>query len=268
MKKISLLSILICTSTLSMAFDLGNFVKESSKHLQPSSSKETSSSKSSGLSNSIVNNGLKEALKIGVEYGIKELGKENGYLSNDKVKILLPKDLRKVEKVVRKVGGDKVVDNLIISMNKAASKAVPKTTTIFIDAISNMNINDAKKILLGDDDAATEYFEQHTSNSLKEAIKPIIRESMKENHVISYYEKFNQYYKSNTANLVKNSGVMKYTKKFGIDSYIPSSEQNIDDYVTAQAIKGLYKMISEKESEIRKEPLAQTSELLKKVFGN
>jgi len=264
MTKISLITTLLLTSTLSMAFDLGGFVKESAKHLTTSQKGSSSSS----LSDSIVGDGLKEALKVGVEYGVKELSKEDGYLSNEKVKIPLPENLQKVEKLIRKAGGDQIAQNLIVSMNKAASKAAPKTAVIFVDAIKNMSIDDAKKILAGKDDAATKYFEKHTNKSLKETIKPIIQETMKENKVASYYKTFNEFYKSNAAGLVEKSGAMKYAKQFGVDSYIPKSDENIDDYVTTQAIQGLYKMISEKESEIRKEPLAQTTSLLKKVFGN
>jgi len=267
MTKISLITALLLTSTLSMAFDLGGLVKESTNRLQSSSTSNTNSSKGSSLSSAVVSDGLKEALKVGVEYGVKELSKENGYLANDKVKIPLPDKLQKVEKLVRKAGGDKIADDLIVSMNTAASKAAPKTTVIFVDAIKDMNIDDAKKILSGGDDAATKYFEEHTSKSLKETIKPIIRETMEENKVASYYDTFNKYYKDN-AGLIENTSALKYAKQFGADEYIPSSKEDLDDYVTSQALKGLYTMISEKESEIRKDPIAQTTSLLKKVFGN
>lgn len=268
MTKISIITALLLTSTLSMAFDLGGLVKESANHLQSSSTSNTSSSKGSNLSSSVVSDGLKEALKVGVEYGVKELSKKDGYLSNDKVKIPLPENLQKVEKLVRKAGGDEIADDLIVSMNHAASKAAPKTTAIFIDAIKEMNIDDAKKILSGGDDAATKYFEEHTSKSLKETIKPIIQETMEENKVASYYDKFNKYYKENAAGVLENSSTLKYAKQLGADTYIPTGKEDLDDYVTDQALQGLYTMISEKESQIRKDPIAQTTSLLKKVFGD
>jgi hypothetical protein len=269
MKKNIVLSALLFSSTLAFAFDFGSLVNESQKQLkninQAPTTKETS--KSSDMSSSLVSDGLKEALKIGVDYGVKELGKKDGYLSNKNVKIPLPKSLQKVEGLVRKAGGNKVADDLITSMNTAATKAAPKTTTIFLDAVENMSIEDAQMILAGGDDAATKYFEKKTSTSLSSAIKPIIQETMKENKVASYYETFNNYYKSYAKSYVESSAVMGYAKQFGVDSYVPLSEENLDAYVTKQAISGLYKMISKKESEIRNNPAAQTTSLLQKVFG-
>ena len=266
MNKISL-SILLM-STMAFSFDFGSAlqstVDSATKSIDPTSSSKVSSP-DSGLSDAVVTSGLKEALKIGVDYGVKELSKKDGYLSN--AKIPLPDNLAKVEGLVRKAGGDKIADDLILSMNKAATKAAPKTATIFVDAVDKMTLDDAQKILAGDKGAATEYFQKNTTTSLQEMILPIIKDTMKENKVASYYDTFNSYYKSSAKDVVESSEVMGYAKQFGADSYLPSSEQDLDAYITDKAIDGLFKMISEKEAEIRTDPVAQTTSLLKKVFG-
>ncbi len=269
MKKVSLSIALLLTSTMVFSFDFGslNSVVESGTKML-NEKKSSNSSGTSSLSDSLVTSGLKEALKIGVDFGIKELGKKDGYLSNSNAKIELPQNLANVESLIRKAGGGKIADDLILSMNKAATKAAPKTADIFMSAIEKMNLNDAKKILAGDKNAASEYFQKNTNTSLKKMITPIIQDSMKENDVASYYETFNKYYSSHAKGIVENSQVMGFAKQFGADKYIPSSDEKLDDYVTQQAIDGLFEMISEKEAEIRKESSAQTTSLLKKVFGN
>ena len=107
------------------------------------------------------------------------------------------------------------------------------------------------------------------TNELKKMIKPIIQKAMKENNVASYYNTFNEYYNTYGKSLVKSSGITDIAKQYGADSFIPqSTDENLDDYITQKAIDGLFKMIASKESEIRNDPVAQTTSLLKKVFGN
>lgn len=264
MKITTITTTLLLTSTLALSMDFGNMIKGA---VESTTTKESSTTSSkSNLSDSLVTSGLKEALKIGVDYGVTELGKENGYLSN--AKIPLPKNLQSVEKLVRKAGGDKIADDLILSMNKAATQAAPKTATIFVDAVDKMTLDDAQKILTGDKNAATDYFSKNTTTSLQKMISPIIKESMADNSVASYYDTFNKYYQSNAKSLTENSQVMGLAKQFGADKYIPASDKDIDAYVTDEAIKGLFKMIGEKEASIRTDSVAQTTSLLKQVFGN
>jgi hypothetical protein len=131
-----------------------------------------------------------------------------------------------------------------------------------------MSLDDAKKILAGGNDAATEYFKRSSNTSLQNAIKPIIQETMKENNVASYYDTVNNFYKDNVQGMVKSTGVMSMAKNFGADKYMPSaSDKSLDDFVTQKAIDGLFTMIGEKESQIRQNPVAQTTSLLKQVFG-
>jgi hypothetical protein len=275
MKSISIIATLALSSSLAFGLDFGGILQQKlsevvqtkKQELAPSSS-TASTAKASSLSNDTVTSGLKEALKNGVKYGVAELGKDGGYLNNPNVKIPLPENLAKTETLIRSVGGDKLADDLIHSMNAAASKAAPKTAAIFVDAIDKMSVDDAKTILNGNEHAATEYFQKNTTGSLKEMIKPIIQESMQENDVAKYYDIFNEYYGENAKNFIEDNSLMEMAKGFGADEYLPSSsDENLDDYVTEQAISGLFKMLAEKEAEIRKDPLAQTSSLLKEVFG-
>ncbi|XPV67429.1 MAG: DUF4197 domain-containing protein [Halarcobacter sp.] len=267
MKKSIICASLILSSTLAFSFDFGSITKEVMKNVSKDSSTTTQSS-NTNLSTSTVTNGLKEALKVGVNYAVKNLGAKNGYLNNSLVKIPLPENLQKAETLIRKAGGDQIANDLINSMNSAATKAAPQTAQIFVNAIEKMSLDDAKKILNGDKNAATNYFQSHTTDSLKKLIKPIIQETMAQNSVAKYYDTFNSYYKQYGKQYVENSSLMGMAKSFGVDSYLPSSsDENLDDYVTQKAINGLFKMIAQKEAAIRSNPIEQTSSILKQVFG-
>ncbi len=265
LKKISIAGSLVLCTTLSFGFDLGSITKGV---MDKVSNPTTSTSTKIGVDNSTVTSGLKEALKVGVDYAVKNLGANNGYLNNSLVKIPLPENLQKAEGIIRKVGGDKMADDLINSMNSAATKAAPQTAEIFVDAIEKMSLTDAQKILNGNENAATDYFKANTTTSLKKMIAPIIQETMKENQVAGYYDSFNNYYKQYGKGLVDNSALGGLAKNFGVDSYLPSSsDQNLDEYVTDRAIDGLFKMIATKEAAIRSNPIEQTTSILKQVFG-
>ncbi len=267
MKKILIVSAIMLSTTISFAFDLGSIAKGVVDNISKPSTTNTTTTNSS-LNNDTISSGLKEALKNGVNFAVKELGTKDGYLNNSLVKIPLPDNLAKAETIIRKVGGDEVANNLIISMNKAATTAAPKTANIFLEAINKMSLSDAQKILAGDKTAATSYFKENTNESLKKMISPIIKESMKENQVAQYYETANSFYKSNVSSYVENSSAMNLAKNFGVDSYIPSSsDKSLDEYVTEKAIDGLFKMIAQKESAIRQNPIEQTTSILKQVFG-
>ncbi|WP_320033538.1 DUF4197 domain-containing protein [Halarcobacter sp.] len=269
MKKNIICASIILSSTLAFGFDFGSIAKEVIGNVTKDSTTNSSSKNTTNLSNSTVSSGLKEALKVGVDYAVKNLSETNGYLDNSLVKIPLPENLQKVETLIRKAGGDEIANDLIKSMNSAATNAAPKTAEVFVSAIEKMSLEDATKILNGDKNAATDYFKTNTNSSLKEVIKPIIQKTMEENSVAKYYNAFNSYYKQYGKEYVNNSEVMNLAKNFGVDSYLPSSsDENLDDYVTQKAIDGLFKMIAEKEAAIRSNPIEQTSSILKQVFGN
>jgi hypothetical protein len=267
-KKKIIISSVIISATFCFAFDFGSITKDVVNRLSDNGQKQPQDAHLSSLSQETVSNGLKKALQIGVDYAIENLGAQNGYLNNPVVKIPLPQNLQKIEGVVRKAGGDKIADDLINSMNKAASNAAPKTAKIFLDAIDKMSLEDAKKILAGDEHSATNYFKENTNEALTQMIKPIILESMEDNSVSKYYNTFNSYYKQYAQEYIQNSSVMNAAKSFGANKYIPNaSDENLEDYVTNKAIDGLFVMIAQKEASIRKNPVEQTTSLLKKVFG-
>lgn len=269
MKKSLITSVLILSTTFSFAIDFGSIAKGVVENVTSTqNTTQTTNKASSNLSDSTVTSGLKEALKTGVNFAVTQLGANNGYLNNSAVKIPLPNNLAKVESVIRTAGGNKMADDLINSMNAAASKAAPKTADIFMNAISKMSLTDAQTILGGKENAATEYFKKNSSNELKAMIKPIIQDSMKESNVAQYYETANNFYQSSAKGLVQNSAVTGLAKNLGVDSYIPgNSNENLDDYITSKAMDGLFSMIAQKEAGIRANPLEQSTSILKQVFG-
>ena len=279
MKKSIIASTLILSSTFTFAFDLGSIAKSvvdnvtqeqttTTTQKTTATVASTQSNTNSNISDSTVSNGLKEALKTGVNFAVTQLGTNNGYLNNTAVKIPLPDNLAKAETLLRSAGGNKMADDLINSMNTAASKAAPQTAEIFMNAIDKMSLADAQGILSGGNEAATNYFKANTTDSLKKLISPIVQETMKENNVASYYDTINNVYKSSAKGLVENSGIMSMAKNFGVDSYIPtSSDESLDSYITTKTIDGLFTIIGQKEAAIRANPVEQTTSILKQVFG-
>ena len=255
MNKVILISISLISFVF--AFDFGKITSDLLSKVP--SSKDSTTSALSSLSEETVSKGLKVALKKGSSYAIETLGKKDGFFNNSKVKIPLPEKLGKVESLMRKAGASQMADDLIISMNKSASQASLKTAKIFISSIDKMTLNDAKKILAGNDNEASKFFEKNSSEDLKKVIKPIVQNLMKENQVVSYYNKLNSFYENNLKETVNNSSIMSYAKKAGLDSYMNTSNLNLEDYVTEKTISGLFIIIQEKEKQIRNNPLEQTS---------
>ncbi len=229
--------------------------------------KKDVSSLLTSLSSSDMNGALKEALNKGVSYAIKALGKDDGYLNNSLTKIGLPENLQKTADLVKKAGGAKYVDDLILAINKAASQAAPKTAEIFSKSISSMSIEDAKDILSGNDNAATEYFKSTTTKDLQATIAPIIQKSMDENDVAQYYKTFDSFYKEN-AGVLKNEYVSGVANMLGYGSLIPSGkDEDINEFITNKSIDGIMLMIEEEEKKIRDNPLMQNNDLIGKVFS-
>ena len=192
--------------------------------------------------------GLKEALALGTKNAVKELSATDGYFGNKAVKILLPENIRKVEKALRFAGYDKEVDAFILSMNRAAENAAPQAADIFAGAIRSMTFDDAKKILNGGNTAATDFFKSKTSTQLFDALKPEVSRSMNEVGVTKAYKALVERYTS----------IMPFVKMESLD---------LDRYVTGKSLDGLFYMLGEEETKIRTNPAARTTELLKKVFG-
>jgi hypothetical protein len=207
------------------------------------------SAAASALSDEDVARGLKEALSKGTQQAVAQLGKDGGFLNNLDVKIPLPDELKKVEKLLRSLGQDKYADQFVATLNHAAEKAVPEAATIFADSISHMTLADAKSILKGPDDAATQYFRKSSEAKLKERFLPIVQAATDQAGVTSAYKK-----------LIQKAGPA--AKLLG------SGATDLDGYVEGKAVDGVFKMIAAEEKRIRQDPVARTTDLLKKVFGS
>ena len=201
----------------------------------------------SGLSDAKISSGLKEALQIGTDNAVRFTGKKDGYFLNQAIKILMPEKLRRFEKGLRAVGYGPEVDEFILSMNRAAEKAAPFAKQIFWDAIGEMTFDDARRILSGNETAATDYFKSRTTNKLIDVFKPIVGKAMNEVGVTRQYRE-----------LVGRYENIPFVKKETFD---------LDHYVVNKALDGLFHMVGEEEKKIRKNPTARTTELLKEVFG-
>jgi len=200
------------------------------------------------LTDSKIVQGLKEALEIGTANAVKDVSKLDGYYKNPQIKIPLPQTVQKVESVLRAVGYGPKVDELSLSMNRAAERAAPEAKALFRDAVKGMTFEDARKILKGSDDAATRYFEDKTQGRLQELFTPIIHTAMDEVGVTLIYQQV--YAKINT---------IPYADRLNLD---------LDAYVTGKALDGLFYMVAEEERKIRKDPAARVTQLLKEVFGS
>jgi hypothetical protein len=201
------------------------------------------------LSDEEVVKGLKEALSKGAQQAVANLGREGGYLNNLDVKIPLPDELKKVEKLLRGLGQDKYADQFVATLNLAAEKAVPEAAGLFADSISQMTLADAKSILKGPEDAATQYFRKTSEARLKERFRPIVKAATDQAGVTSAYKK-----------LMQKAGPAA--------QWLGADATDLDGYVESKAVDGLFKMIAAEEKRIRQDPLARSTDLLKKVFGS
>jgi hypothetical protein len=191
--------------------------------------------------------GLKEALTVGTRNAVASTGRVDGFLKNAAIKILLPERLRSVGKGMRMVGMGQQVDALEVGMNRAAEQAAPAAKQIFINAVTKMTIADARQILSGGDTAATEYFKRSASEQLTAAFAPIVHRSMENVGVVRQYNKLMQ--SPLAAQLNQNQ------------------DFDLDKYVVGKTMDGLFYEIGEEEKKIRNDPAAQTTALLREIFG-
>ena len=192
--------------------------------------------------------GLKEALHVGVERATALLGQDGGFLNDAMVKIPMPESLQQLERGLRAVGQDALADEFVVSMNRAAEKAVPATTDILVDTIKSMSLEDAKGILNGPDDAATQYFRKQNEVKLSGAILPIVQDA--------------------TAQVGVTSAYKKMTGSFGyLAQFTDQGAPDLDAYVTQKTLDGLFLKLAQEEKLIRRDPLARSTELLEKVFA-
>ncbi len=199
------------------------------------------------ITNQEASGGLKEALTQGVSSAVGSLGKADGFLGNDKVKIPMPGALAKAEKVLRMAGMGKQADELVTAMNRAAEAAVPEAKALLTDAVKSMSVTDAKNILTGGEGSVTAFFKDKTSAQLTQKFLPIVKQQTAK---VDLAQKYDAY-----AGQGAKMGLVK------------KEDAKIDDYVTRKALDGLYAMIAEEEKAIRANPVGAVGGLAKKVFG-
>ncbi|QCX39938.1 DUF4197 domain-containing protein [Aureibaculum algae] len=199
------------------------------------------------LSNTDIASGLKQALDKGIDEQVKKLTLENGFYGNSLVKIGLPDELQKVDKALRDIGLSKLADEGIKILNRAAEDAVSEATPIFVDAVKGITFTDAKNILLGEDNAATEFLKTGTADALYAKFEPVIKTSFDKVGADKIW-----------ANLIGKYNTIPFVKKVNPD---------LTNYVTQEALTGVYTMIAVEEKEIRTNAASRTTDVLKKVFA-
>lgn len=199
------------------------------------------------LTTAEVAQGLKEALIKGISQGADLVSQVDGYFKNPEIKIPFPPEVQRVEDRLRQIGLGSEVDKFVMTLNRGAEDAAREAKPIFIEAIRSMTIEDAWSILKGEDDAATQYLKRTTSGLLKEKFKPVIQNSLNKVNATRYY-----------GDIVTRYNQIPFVQKVNPD---------LDDYATDKAIEGLFLMIAKEEKNIRDNPVARTTELLKRVFG-
>jgi hypothetical protein len=202
----------------------------------------------SDLSNRDATNGLKAALEKGSVAAVAKLGIENGFLKNDKVKIELPGILQQAQPLLKMTGHGAQLDELMLSMNRAAEKAVPLAKPLLLNAVKSMTVNDAKTILSGGDTSVTDFFRQKTSGPLAVKFLPIVKSITDRSGLATKY---------NTT--------VSQVAKFNI---VPEQQSTVETYVTQRALDGLFYMIGEEEKAIRRDPIGTGSKIIGKVFGS
>lgn len=202
----------------------------------------------SSLDDSTIAKGLKEALATGTTRAVAAVSRPDGYFGNEMIKILMPEKIRSTAELLGRFGFRHEVDDFVLSMNRAAEKAAPKATEYFVGALKTMTFDDARKILQGDTNSATEYFRQKTGDKIYSAFKPVVVANMKDAGVSRYYGRMLDTFES-----IPFAGAV--------------GTFDLDHYVTTKAVDGLFSMLGEEEKKIRTDPAARGTELLKKVFG-
>lgn len=238
MNKITLLLIAICTITLSSCdvqsqSKLGNILKQIPTSANPSALE--------------IGQGIKQALEIGTSKGADQLSAKDGFLGNLAVKILFPPEAQKVEKTLRSIGMGSLADNVITSLNRAAEDAAKEAKPIFIAAIKQMTITDATNILLGSQDAATQYFKRVTTAQLTDKFSPIVTNSLSKVGATKYW----------------GDAASRYNKL----PLVKPVNADLSEYVTQKAIDGMFIQVALEELDIRNNLGARSSTLLQKVFG-
>ncbi|MBX2827727.1 MAG: DUF4197 domain-containing protein [Flavobacteriaceae bacterium] len=200
-----------------------------------------------GISDAMIGNGLREALDFGIDRQVQKLTQTDGFYRNELVKILLPEELQKVDRALRDIGLSSLADEGIKALNRAAEDAVKEATPIFVDAVKGITFNDAKNILLGPDNSATNYLKGRTNTALYNKFSPVIQNSFGRVGADQIW-----------TNIINKYNTIPFVNKVNPD---------LTDYVTNEALKGVYTMIAVEEKQIRTKISSRTTDLLKRVFA-
>lgn len=192
--------------------------------------------------------GLKQALEIGSQNASASTSRQDGFFGNSLIKIPFPPEAAEVERKLRSMGMNKQVDEFILTMNRAAETAAKEAAPVFVNAIKGMSIEDGVKILKGSDTEATNYLKQKTSSELSNKFKPIVSSATRKVDVTRYWSP-----------LINTYNAIPMVKKLNPD---------LDEYITHRALHGLFVVVGQEETKIRKDPAARVTALLKKVFGS
>jgi hypothetical protein len=201
-----------------------------------------------GISNQDAVQALKDALVQGSGKAVSQLSASDGFLGNPKVRIPLPDTVKRVESGLRMLGMGRQADELVVSMNRAAEMAVKEATPLLVGAVKSMSVADAKGILAGPDDAATQYFRRTTSDALTQRFLPIVKQATERVQLAQQY-----------------NGLAGQAAQYGL---ISKEDSNIDLYVTRKALDGLFIVIAEQERMIRRDPMGAATSVAKKVFSS
>ena len=238
MRALLLNAVIMLSCCATSAAQLDEILKKADDALQH---RDTSS-----LTDSKIVDGLKQALRLSTGKAVANTGRPDGFLKNDAIHIPLPPKLETVGKGLRMFGMGSKVDELEVGMNRAAEKAAPQAKQIFLAALKKMTFDDARHILTGNDTAATDYFKRTSSPDLTTAFGPIVHTSMQRVGVVQQYDRLIQTAPGGSA---------------------IASQFDLDKYVVSKTLDGLFYMLGQEEQKIRKDPAAQTTQLLKEVFG-
>ena len=241
MKRI-VLPLLLLTSVASFA--QSGLLKKASGLLN-----KTTSGGSTSLTTDEIVAGLKDALSVGAQNSASKLSAVDGFFANAAIKVLMPPEAQKVETALRTAGMGKLVDNAILSMNRAAEEASKSAAPIFVNAIKTMSIQDALGILKGSDTAATGYLRGKTVSALTSAFRPVIDTALQKTSATSYWKTVFDAY--NKLPLIKNK-----------------VNPDLAGYVTEKSLSGMFYQVAQEEQKIRKDPAARVTDILKKVFGS
>ena len=202
-----------------------------------------------GITQTDAANAIKEALTNGIKKGVTQVSATDGYFANAAIKVLMPPEAKKVEDGLRGIGQGALVDKVVMQMNRSAEQAAPKASQIFVDAIAKLSISDAISLVQSKDkDACTQFLKKTTTDALIAAFKPIIKTALDDTHTAEAWSDV-----MNTYNQIP---------------FVSRVNTDLPDFVTRKAIDGLFYTIAQEEAKIRKDPMAQASALIKKVFGS